>query len=77
MSLILLYIVFFKGQSVVLNIFNYEYFLPLQAFGILALIPIWLYNGTRGKKSKALLYGFYLFYPVHMLVLYLIYYFWF
>ena len=74
-SLILLYIVFFKGQSVVLNIFNYEYFLPLQAFGILALIPIWLYNGTRGKKSKALQYGFYLFYPVHMLVLYLIYYF--
>ena len=35
-SLILLYIVFFEGLSVILNIFNYEYFLPLQSIGILS-----------------------------------------
>lgn len=74
-SLILLYIVFFKGQSVVLNIFNFEYFLPLQSIGILSLILIWLYNGKRGKKDKLIQYMFYWFYPAHMLGLYLIYYF--
>ena len=74
-SLILLYIIFFKGQSVVLNIFDFEYYLPLQSIGIPSLIPIWLYNGERGIKCKKLQYMFYWFYPVHMLVIYMIYYF--
>ena len=67
--------VFFKGQSVVINILNFEYFLPLQSIGVLSLIPIWLYNGKKGKKNKILQYLFYWFYPMHMLGLYLIYYF--
>ena len=74
-SLILLYIVFFKGQSVIVNIGSFEYFLSLQGIGILSLIPIWFYNGTKGKKNKFIQYAFYLFYPVHMLAIYLIYYF--
>ena len=74
-SLILLYIVFFEGQSVIFNIFNYEYFLPLQSIGVLSLIFIWLYNGEKGKNNKLIKYLFYSFYPVHMLVIYLIYYF--
>lgn len=74
-SLILLYVVFFKGQSVVINILDFEYFLPLQSIGVLSLIPIWLYNGEKGKKNKILQYLFYWFYPMHMLGLYLIYYF--
>lgn len=72
-SLVLLYIVFFKGQSVVIDLFGYEYFLPLQGFGVLALIPIWLYNGKRASKSKALKYAFYAFYPAHMLIIYAVY----
>ena len=72
-SLVLLFIIYFKGQSIIIPLFGTEYFFPIQGFGVLALIPIWLYNGERGKKSKALQYGFYAFYPVHMLVLYLIY----
>ena len=74
-TLVLLYIVFFKGQSIELNVFGYNYFLPIQGFGVLALIPIWLYNGKRKKRvhSKVWQYAFYAFYPLHMLVIYAVY----
>ena len=42
---------------------------PLEYFSLLALIPIALYNGKRGYSSRALQYGFYLFYPAHLLIL--------
>ena len=44
-----------------------------QGFALLALIPIWLYRGRQGHHSKAFQSICYAFYPVHMLVLYLIY----
>ena len=34
---------------------------------VLAFIPIFLYNGTRGKKNRK--WFFYLFYPAHLAVL--------
>lgn len=43
--------------------------IPVQAFAILAWIPIRLYNGEKGPGGRALQYGAYLFYPVHMLLL--------
>ena len=46
--------------------------IPSQILAVLALIPIWLYNGEQGPKSKVLQYGAYAFYPVHMLILHLI-----
>lgn len=44
-----------------------------ESFSLLALPLLWLYNGQLGKKSKAIQMGWYSFYPVHMLVLALLY----
>lgn len=41
----------------------------LEMLAMLSLIPICLYNGERGFSNKALQYGFYAFYPVHILIL--------
>lgn len=46
--------------------------IPEQAFAVLGLIFIWLYNGKPGSKNKAIQYGCYAFYPIHMIVLDLI-----
>lgn len=42
---------------------------PIQNLAVLALLPIWLYNGKPGLKNKTLQYGAYLFYPFHLGVL--------
>ncbi len=41
----------------------------IQGFSVLSMIPIWFYNGKKGKSLK---YFFYAFYPAHILALYLI-----
>lgn len=41
----------------------------LQGFATFALLPIMLYNGQRGCALK---YVFYIFYPLHLLILYFI-----
>ena len=45
---------------------------PIELFAVLALIPIFLYTGKKRTVSKGIQIGFYLFYPVHLLVLHLI-----
>jgi len=45
---------------------------PLQAFGALAMVFIGAYDGSKRTRSKAMQWGFYLFYPVHLLILYVI-----
>lgn len=74
----------YLGQVIVLYWINVEllggYYYPIQIFGmefeliqqgiaLLALIPIWLYHGRKGIKSKVFQYGCYAFYPVHLLIL--------
>ena len=43
-----------------------------QSLAVLALIPIAMYNGQQGPHSPAIQYASYLFYPLHMLILALI-----
>lgn len=43
--------------------------LPMGLFTLPALIPISLYNGRKLTGSRAVQWGFYLFYPAHMLLL--------
>ena len=55
-------------------VFNVPFFghmigIPEQGLAILALIPIWLYNGEKGCSGKWAKYFFYIFYPAHMLML--------
>lgn len=41
----------------------------VQVFAALGLIPIWFYNGKKGPSMKYVFYGFY---PVHLLIIYII-----
>ena len=68
-------VIFFEGQVIPFEIFGNSVEIPTQAFAVFSLIPIWLYGGRKGVSNKALQYGFYAFYPVHMIILYLIRYF--
>lgn len=47
-------------------------YLSIELWSLVSLAPIWLYNGQRGFSHKAVQYGFYAFYPVHILALSLI-----
>ena len=71
-GMILINIVIFEGLVFPVEIFEKTFEIPSQGFAVFALIPIWLYGNRKGKSSKILQYGFYAFYPLHMLVLYLI-----
>lgn len=56
-----------KNVSVALiNIFAFGY---IQAFAVIALLPISLYNGKKGTNMK---YFFYAVYPIHLLILFIV-----
>ena len=57
------------GMSYVLTLWGREGWVPQQVFALLALIPIWLYNGQRGPGGKKWQYFGYAFYPAHILAL--------
>lgn len=57
------------GQCLVLLAVNGLWFGGIQFFGALAWIFILLYDGTPGTKNRLVRDGFYLFYPVHLVLL--------
>lgn len=63
--MVIYFLRFYKPAQMVGGAVSFYWELPAP----LAFLPIWLYNGERGMKMK---YFFYLFYPVHLLILYLI-----
>jgi hypothetical protein len=72
-ALVMLFIVTFKGLGFEFALAGRNFFFPIQGFGVLAMIPIGLYNGKKGANSKILKHAFYWFYPAHMAAIYLIY----
>lgn len=71
-SLAILYLYFFKGFYIPINIFGHTFDFETQGFALLALIPIFLYNGKKDKIHPFFDRLGYYFYPVHMIVLYVI-----
>ena len=45
----------------------------IYIYGLLGFLPLFLYNGKKGYSSRAIQYGFYLVYPLHLWILSLIY----
>jgi len=71
-AMALLNIAGFEGMQIPFTLFGISMEFPVQGFAVLALLPIWCYNGKKGISNKVVQYGFYAFYPLHMLLLHLI-----
>ncbi len=65
----------FEGQFIIVDLFGKSFEFATQGFAVFSLIPIWLYGGKKGRSSKIMQYGFYAFYPLHMILIYLAVYF--
>lgn len=61
-------------QTAGLAIANLAWFTTsiIQPFAVAAMVPISLYSGKKASRSKLLQWAFYLFYPAHLLVLWLL-----
>lgn len=55
-----------------LGIFVLYFKNSFELYAFAALLPIALYNGSKGYSSKKLQYAFYLFYPLHLLLFFII-----
>lgn len=58
-----------QGMMILITMFGIEFEIYKQGFAILALLFIWLYRGEQGLYNRTVKWVYYLFYPVHMLVL--------
>lgn len=51
---------------------GYNIMIPLEQLRLLSIIPIFCYNGHKHTYSKKVQWAFYLFYPVHIFLLWLL-----
>ena len=58
-----------KGQFIPVELGGKTLELSIQGLAVLALIPIWMYNGEKGKHGALIQKICYVFYPAHILVL--------
>ena len=58
-----------EGLVYEFSVLGQTVFISQQSFALFALIPIWLYRGRKGLRSKTFSYLCYGFYPAHMLIL--------
>lgn len=63
---------FLCGYCYVVQVFGHEIEIVQQGFALLALIPIWLYQGRQGFHNRVFQYFCYAFYPAHMLLLFIV-----
>lgn len=63
-------VLFHYMSSAVLRFGNFS--LPMQALGALSMLFIAAYDGRKLTGNKVIQWGFYLFYPVHLLILHFI-----
>lgn len=63
-------VLFHYMPSALLQFGNFS--LPMQALGALSMLFIAAYDGRKVTNSRAVQWGFYLFYPVHLIILYLV-----
>lgn len=60
------------GYCYTFQLFGHDIEFVQQGLAVLSLIPIWLYQGRQGIRSKVFQYACYAFYPVHIIVLLLL-----
>ena len=68
-GMILINVFWMKGLGYPVEFLGREWFVPQQTFAVLALIPIWLYNGEQGPYNRTIRRACYAFYPAHILIL--------
>ena len=72
LCLYILNVEFLGGYYYEVQVFGLEIEVVQQGFALLALIPIFLYRGRQGIRNKLFQYFCYGFYPVHMLLLFIL-----
>ena len=70
--LYILHVHILGGYYYSIPVSGFEIQIVQQGLALTALVPIWLYRGWQGRHSRAFRAFCYLFYPVHMLALFLL-----
>ncbi len=68
-TLFVVFVFFYPGRPILFKVQDFIFSIPVQVFSLFSVIPIWLYNGKKGRGGKIVQYGSYGFYPVHIALL--------